>query len=216
MRTSTATNKLQSTLIGQPDDLKGICYVLNAVEPAELYSELRRLVKAWRDSGPNLAKLLDADKALADRTRHGRTLLVPTTSGNGHLLWLPARPGFDPLGWKDHALAHFLDLVVNPQWHRLGGPCARCARYYIKKTKRQKAYCSRRCGSALTATEAVRKTRKAAHEDKLQRAQAALNSWATTRTRLPWKSWASCKTKITPKWLTRAVNKRQLTIPSKQ
>jgi len=210
---SFSAGKLESALIGRPHNLESICYVLNDAAPRELSSELRTLVKRWQESGPNLVKLLDSDKTLADRTRHGRTLLVPTASGRGHLLWLSTSPDFNPRSWKDHALAHFLDLVVNPQWHKLGGPCARCSQYYIKKTKRQKTYCSRKCGSALTAATTVQKARKAEHEHKLRRAQIALDSWASKHTRLSWKQSVSNKTRLTTKGLTRALNKGELQVP---
>lgn len=213
---SFAAGKLKSVLFAQPDDLKSTCYLLNSVEPAELCAELRRLVKAWQESGPNLAKMLDADKVLARRAKLGRTHLVPTKTGKGHLLWQPIPPDFNPLSWKDHALAHFLDLVINPQWYKLGGPCARCGRYYVKKTARQKTYCSRKCGSAFTANVIIRKEREKEHTRKLLRAQIAADSWRIARTRLPWKQWVSLKTKLTVKWLTRAANKGQLREPSRE
>jgi hypothetical protein len=213
---SFSAGKLKSALIAQPENLESTCYVLNIVEPSELRIELRKLVRAWQESGPNLAKMLDADKALARRADHGVTRLLPTNTGKGHLLWLPTPPGFNPLSWKDHALAHFLDLVVNPLWYKLGGPCARCDRYYVKKTTLQKTYCSRTCGSTFTANFAVRKARKKEHVEKLQRAQLAADAWRITRTRLPWKQWVSNKTKLTVKWLTRATNNGQLREPKRE
>ena len=46
--------------------------------------------------------------------------------------------------------------TLNPEWHKLAGPCARCGRYYLKKRASQKVYCSRRCGNAATAIERTR------------------------------------------------------------
>ncbi len=97
---SFSASKLRSVLIAQPEKLESTCHVLNIVEPSELRIELRKLVKAWQESGPNLTKMLDADKALAHRAERGVTRLVPTNSGKGHLLWLPTAPGFNPLSWK--------------------------------------------------------------------------------------------------------------------
>lgn len=208
-----SAGKLRSVLIGQPEDLQSICYLLNSQEPQELCSELRSLVKAWQKSGPNLVKLLKGDGVLADRVQHGRTLLCPTRTGKGHLLWLPAPRDFNPLSWKHQALAHFMDLIVNPQWHKLGGPCERCGKYYVKKTARQKAYCSRRCGSVNTAMASTRRKREEQRADKMRRAQAAADNWAKVRTRQPWKRWVSMQTKITVKWLTRAVNRGDLRAP---
>jgi hypothetical protein len=205
--------KLRSVLIGQPEDLQSICYLLNSQEPQELCSELRSLVKVWHKSGPNLAKMLKDDGVLDARVKHGRTILVPTRTGKGHLLWLPAPRDVNPLSWKDQALSHFMDLIVNPQWHKLGGPCERCGKYYVKKTARQKVYCSRRCGSANTAMASTRRKREEQRADKMRRAQAAADNWAKVRTRQPWKWWVSVQTKITVKWLTRAVNRGDLRVP---
>jgi hypothetical protein len=210
---SFSTGKLKPVLIGQPEDLKSICLLLNGKEPLELRSELRRLVEAWQKSGPNLAKMFEADEVLATRAKHGRTLLAATNTGKGHLLWLPNPPDFDLLSWKDHALTHFVDLIVNPQWHKLGGPCERCDNYYVKKTSRQKTYCSRRCGSVLTALATTRKRRAEERAHKVRRAQAAADQWPTAPTRRPWKEWVWVRTKITIKWLTRAVNKGDLKVP---
>jgi hypothetical protein len=146
--------------------------------------------------------MLNDDKVLAARAKHGRTILVATNTGKGHLLWLPNPKGFDPSSWKDQALTHFMDLIVNPQWHKLGGPCQRCGRFYVKKTSRQKAYCSRRCGLAMTAIARTRKRREEEHARKLRLAQAAARDWSTARTADPWKEWISARTKITVRWLT--------------
>lgn len=212
---SLSDGKVKSVLIGQPEDLGGICELLNRQEPSELCTELRRLVKAWQMSGPNLAEMFKDDTILAARTKHGRTLLVPTRTGKAHLHWRPNPPDFNPRSWKDHALTHFMDLIVNPRWHMLGGPCARCGKYYVKKTARQKAYCSRRCGSVATAAATTRKRREEAHAEKVREAQAAVDELTKIRTRLPWKHWVSARTKVTVKWLTRAVNRGELRMPVK-
>ena len=207
---SFAAARLKSVLIGQPEDLNSICSLLNGEEPPELCSALRKLVGTWQKSGPNLAKMLKDDEVLAARVKHGRTLLAPTDTGKGHLLWRPALRGSNAGSWEDQALAHFMDLIVNPQWHKLGGPCQRCGRYYVKKTSRQKAYCSRRCGSTRTAMATTRKRREEERASKLRRAEEAASCWAKVRRRQAWKDWVSAKTKITVKWLTRAVNRGDL------
>jgi hypothetical protein len=213
---SFQNGRVKSALIGQPDNLEGICYVLNVERPSELRSELRRLVEAWQKSGPNLAQLLHKDEELRGRTRHGRTLLVPTTVGKGHLIWLPSPPPVNALSWKDGALCHFMDLIVNPDWHKLGGPCCRCGKYYIKKTTRQKVYCSRQCGSRNTALATTRMRRREVQERKLQIAQSAVDEWRSLERRQPWKKWVSARTKSSVKWLTRAVNSGHLQVPSQK
>lgn len=160
--------------------------------------------------------MLEHDKLLAAHVRHGRTILIPTNTGRGHLLWLPTLPNFHVHSWKHQALAHFMDLIVNPQWHKLGGPCERCRKYYVKKTFRQKTYCSRRCGSVMTAAITTRKRREDQRTHKLWRAQEAANGWTTIPTRNPWKVWVSARTGITVKWLTRAANRGDLREPLKR
>jgi len=212
---SFAAGKLKSILIGQPDDLESICYLLNGNAPLELCSELRKLVETWRKSGPNLDKMLRDDKVLAARVRYGRSLLAPTNTGKGHLLWLPTPRGINAHSWKGVALTHFMDLIVNPEWHKLGGPCHRCRKYYVKKTSRQKAYCSRRCSSTMTAVATTRTRREKERARKLHLALESANRWAALRTRQSWKDWVSARTKITVKWLTRAVNRGDLRAPVK-
>ena len=210
-----AAGKVKSVLIAQSEDVEGVCSLLNSNDPLELCSELRTLVQAWQGSGPNLARMLKDDPILAADINHGRTLLVPTKTGKGHLLWLANPRRHDVSSWKFHALAHFMNLIVNPHWHKLGGPCERCRKYYVKKTSRQKTYCSRRCGSAQTALARTRKRRRETRTHKLREAQKACKRWATTRTRYPWKQWVSAQTKMTVKWLTRVVNKGDLREPVK-
>ncbi len=208
---------MKSVLLNQSTDLDTICSVLNGLGPADMCLGLRGLVEAWKESGPNLNKLLRDDPALEARVREGGMRLVATDTGKGHLIWLPIAEGVSASSCEDHALAYFKNLVVNPEWEKLGGPCPRCEQYYVKKTSRQKTYCSRRCGANMTATASTRRRRQAKRVQKLLRAQEFANEWATVHTQKSWKEWISAQTKmeITVKWLTRAVNKGDLTSPAK-
>jgi hypothetical protein len=112
------------------------------------------------------------------------------------------------------AFVLFHQLTVNPQCERLAGPCARCGNYYIKKRASQKVYCSRRCGNAATAVVRTRERVAAEHEDKMRRAADAARKWSSARSNLDWKLWVSSKEPdITPKFLTRAVNRGVLKPP---
>ena len=95
------------------------------------------------------------------------------------------------------------------------GHVTACGIFYVKKTSRQKVYCSRRCGATRTAAAVTRKRREKERAQNLRRAQEAASHWATDRTRVPWKQWVSNKTEITVKWLTRAVNRGDLGVPVK-
>jgi hypothetical protein len=124
-----------------------------------------------------------------------------------HLALVPDfRPGSQSL--EEIAVLMFVELVLNPQWDKLGGPCAQCGRFYIKKTVRQNAYCSRSCGTRATARKATLRKRAEEHSDKLRQAAAAAQTWVASRATVDWKQWVSAKEKdITQKWLTRAINK---------
>jgi hypothetical protein len=121
----------------------------------------------------------------------------------------------------DSARQIFVTLLINPQRERLcDKPCARCGRYFLKNTPRQTVYCSRNCGKDGTAAYATKRRLKAEHQDKLRVASEGARKWATARTREDWKRWVSKQAEgrrkgLTPKFLTRAVNKGELTEPTK-
>ena len=102
------------------------------------------------------------------------------------------------------------------EWQKLGGPCARCHRYYIKRRASQKTYCSRRCGNAATATVRTAKQREHERQANLQRAQKAIQQWKRGAKGTDWKAFVSRKTKLTPKWLTRAVGRNDLKAPKQE
>jgi hypothetical protein len=54
--------------------------------------ELRRLTRAWFESGPNMKKLLASDPTLMSEVNNFRINLIPTSTGRAHLTWftLPA------------------------------------------------------------------------------------------------------------------------------
>ena len=179
-------------------------------------SELRKLVKIWQESGPNLYKMLSANRGLAEQTRKWKTEFWPSESGGGVLYPSPDNVNFVQFNAKDHALFYFMTIVVNPHWHRLGGPCARCGNYYIKRTARQKVYCSRRCGEIKTALIAIQRKRREEYLAKVRRAQQAIDKWGTARRRTDCKAWVSQQTKLTKKWLTRAANNGDLRIDERK
>jgi hypothetical protein len=188
---------------------RGLPTTLNRLE---FRTEFRRLIHLWKESGPNLRKMLAADQVLAARIDHGRTRLVPSETGRGRLFWT-GPVGLDPLSAKDEALAEFVDFVVNPYCEMLGGPCDKCDEFYEKKTKRQKRYCSQRCRSAATALPAVQKQRKAEHQKKIFLAKKAIQDYAARKRIEDWKSWVSRKSHISKKWLTRAENNKEISAP---
>lgn len=194
--------------------LKGICDVLNAVKDTARGQELVHLVDEWMKA-PSLAAMLrgnrniDQDLRLAvehyfDPSRENRS---------GAYRVVQVRPDDSP---HSIAVGMFADLVTNEMCEKLAGPCARCGNYYIKKRESQKVYCSRKCGNAATALKRTRERLKEERREKLANITRAIQQWKHhSRTRLDWKSWVVMKTKLDPRFITRAVTNGDLVPPTK-
>jgi hypothetical protein len=183
------------------------------LRPSESQEELRRLVRLWIESGPDLIEMFREEPELELRIRHGRTTFYPMHDGRGHLDWSPKVIGPAQPSFKNDALEDFMILITNPLWELLGGPCSRCGDYYLKKTKRQKVYCSRVCSSKTTAVSTMRQRRQQEHADKIRRAQEAIDDWSKARRRQTWKRWVANRTGCSLNWITRAANNRSLRVP---
>jgi hypothetical protein len=91
-------------------------------------------------------------------------------------------------------------------------PCQRCEKWFVKKRAYQKC-CSENCATALNNTVGVQSRRANDHEKQLDRARGALKAWRRTEQRTDWKRFVSEQTDLTPRFLTRAVNKGELRAP---
>jgi hypothetical protein len=204
----------RSSMLAEPsiDHLRTICSILNQERTAELKREMRRLVQAWQDSGPNLMKMFKDHPELDGSIAKAKAELVPSNTGRAY--WKPNPPQGRSTD-QDYALAHFLALIAHPAWERLAGPCQRCGDYYIKKTKRQKVYCSQSCGSAYTAALLTRKRRAENHQRDIHAALEWANKWVIASTPFTCKKWIASHTSLTVKWLTRAENNGELALPEK-
>src|SRR5664279_4196004 len=81
-------------------------------------SDLRRLVTTWRDSGPNLQKMLDADRTLNRRVENVFSVsLLATKSGRAHLALVPSVRIVPPAA-EEIAILMFVELVLNPWWEK--------------------------------------------------------------------------------------------------
>jgi hypothetical protein len=226
----------QSILLFAPDleELKGFTEPLNTeffwfrspakggservlIDYRPVQKELRRLVRAWFDSGPNVIKLLESDPILAREARRFRAQLIPTSAGHAKLDYLTAPEKMNPAEPLATALGLFLDFLLNPFNERLGGPCAYCGKYYVKKTERKKTvYCSERCGHRVTSRLANKERRDREHNEQLELAKRWTLKWLNAKTATPWKEWVSRRTRIKKHWLTRAVRNGELVEPVKQ
>lgn len=181
--------------------------------PSKGQKELRQLVSSWMDSGPDLLELFRKEPELKRLVTHGVTRFYPVQGGRGHLDWIPTVSEDLPPRYYAQALEDFMILIANPLWELLGGPCARCNNYYLKKAKRQKIYCSRSCGAKQTAHEAVKRRRQEEHSRKLHLAAEAVRQWDEKKRRMTWKKWVSIQAGVTDRWITRAVNRGELSTP---
>lgn len=216
-------------------DLDHIVAVLNEkglgkydAQRTTLSLALIRLIERLKKCGGNLQKMMNDDPELAKVVAEVCvTRWMPSTNRTAYLVPQPSAeiqalsPTPDsPQEGKERAelFAALLFHVgtLNPEWDKLAGPCARCDNYYIKKRASQKVYCSRRCGNTATAVARTRERLDKEHADKLRRSQAAMQKWTTTRTKDDWKVFvAKREPEISPKFLTRAVNKGELKAPTK-
>jgi hypothetical protein len=153
-----------------------------------------------------------------------------TTTGKANVRFMRQphpQPGQSQEGQT--ALWYFALLITNPRWAFLGGPCRRCGRYYIKKTKRMKrVYCYGECKPAAQKDSAVsctRKKRRKEYDAKVKLAKRCIHDcgvrWGEKDDRKLWKkqvqayALAKYRKQITPQFLTRAVGRGDLKIPSK-
>lgn len=104
-------------------------------------------------------------------------------------------------------------LITNPRWTLLGGPCKRCDSYFLENINRRKIYCSRSCGAKQTAHEAVKRRRQEEHSRKLHFAAEAVREWGEKKRRMTWQQWVSSRADVTDRWISRAVNRRELSTP---
>jgi hypothetical protein len=181
------------------------------VDYRPVQQELRRLVQAWFESGPNVSKLFAADPVLARAALHFPAHIVATDGATARLLYVTVPDSRNPGEPLTIALGLFLSFLLNPFNTRLRGPCAQCGKYFVMKNKRQKVYCSTRCGRTATSLAVNRKRRAREHNERLQTARKSISKWLkSTRTPIGWKEWVHRETRISKHWLTRAVRNGEL------
>ena len=170
--------------------------------------ELRRFVRAWFESGPNVERLFSNDLILGKAALEIPARILATQGAGARVTFATSRNDISPRGF---ALGLFFDFLFNPLNEKLGGPCKHCGIYYVKKTGRQLVYCSQRCGLRHTAISATRGRRAQEHLDGLEIAKRLTVEWIETSKSIPWKEWVhSRQPTISKNWLTRAVRKGEL------
>jgi hypothetical protein len=111
----------------------------------------------------------------------------------------------------------FLEYFFSPFNDRRGGPCRHCGQYWVKKNKRQIAYCSKVCGSKHTARISNRKRRRNDRVNLLETAQKSVTEWARSKQQIDWKKWVvSRHPEISKKFLSQLVKNVELVVPVKR
>jgi hypothetical protein len=196
--------------------------------------ELRRLVAAWDDTGRDAGKTLQAlpelNPYLHDKSGRPAWSLAFGVVGSG-LQFIPEPDVHDEptrTAPETHeARLSFVRLLFNELRDSLAGPCKwkHCGKYWIREltksgTYRKSTYCCRRCCQYSAASICTKRRLQREHADKLEYVTAVAQRWAEERrkgrTRQDWKQWVNeTAHDITPKFLTRAVNKGELTTKGK-
>ncbi len=110
----------------------------------------------------------------------------------------------------------FLEYFFSPFNDRRGGPCRQCGQYWMKKNKRQTAYCSKTCGSKFTARASNRNRRRNERENLCESARKSVAEWSRSRQQIDWKRWiVSNHPQISKKFLGQLVKKGELVVPVK-
>jgi hypothetical protein len=211
----TARLKTLGKLNTPEGGLRGICDVLNQEKDTERGRDLVKLINEWI-AASSLQEMQHNNPALFLDVLHSNNRpFLDTSEKKKYGVWraIPALP----IEGDHHSFTVWMlsYLFANPLNEKLMGPCARCGNYFIKKRATQNVYCSRRCGNAATAVARNRERIEEERNDKLLRAKAALHEWRSATTQEDWKHWIAKRTKIDPRFLTRAVNQGDLVPPKK-
>jgi hypothetical protein len=175
------------------------------------HARLLRLVRAWKDSGPDLFKMTSqgTNEQVSYLWKAWECRLAPTHSGRAYLFLSPTGEHF-----RDVVAFYFIRLILCPDWAKLGSPCLNCGKWYVKKTKRTSEFCTARCaGNATKARERARRRKQ-----KLASAKELLRNYSGRHARyreMDWKQWVVEGTdgKTSRKFLTMVVDTGELVPP---
>ncbi|HEV2491969.1 MAG TPA: hypothetical protein VG204_02735 [Terriglobia bacterium] len=185
---------------------------------------LQDLVKKWRESEGNRAAFFqrhpDVERTIESFLRRNPLTFIYSSDSFGvfgpigqySVARFPLGKDRPVVRARNGAVKLFIDLMCHPALNRLG-QCLRCNRYFFGRPGQKCCPRPRRCGSYRAAIEGTKRRWKKERRDKLARAQEACAEWERRQSRGEWKRWVAKRIKVTPNWLTRAVNKRELTPP---
>jgi len=181
----------------------------------------RTSARAWKASGspeasiprPVNMRVPEDCPTLLEMQENCRVLLNPHPQGGR---WHPAvsyRPKRRWTAW-DNACSMFIFLIFNPECHRFRGPCPNCGNFFLRMTKREKRYCSRKCAHKGAAKASTRRRRAREHEERVSLVVTAIEDWRRILRRPSWIPWVLKEVpSIKKTWLTRAIKRNQITAP---
>jgi hypothetical protein len=217
----------QGILIDQPEQwLQPIIIALNDEHPIRR-SEMRRLITAWAESGPDVRKLLERNTELKpylyDKRGWPTWKAIPWLEGSGIRVMImpegPEDPGDSTEDLiRDEARLMFMRFLINPLRDKILGPCAyrSCKKYFLRQGARRPIYCSRDCQRNEGAIRLKLERYNEERSEKLKRVNATIKQWARSPTKCDWKtfvvkSWID----ITPRFLAQAITRGDLVAPKK-
>jgi hypothetical protein len=177
--------------------------------------ELRKLFAEYRQSGPNLLKMMAAHRDLEEKLRDlWEVRYVFTSSGFANLDLsprpVPLNEYDDP---KHRATLIFSKLIINREWAKLSGPCSRCNKYFVRQRRsfrtKENVYCSRECSGAATATASMKAKHDAEYAAKLKDAEDAAPRWKPSG-KVSFRDFIHKETGLTKTWITQAIKAGKL------
>jgi hypothetical protein len=193
---------------------------LDAYSEAEIetLAMFRESVDRWLMSGQNLEDFLKADanvelcSAIRQALNKQGLRFFGSRKMHGHIVILPTMPRYkhDPLGdGKQDAALAFVQLVTNGKCSLLK-KCTRCHRYYAAlRNRKNKLYCTQKCGSRVTAGVAMRKKRERERREKLSKIHEICMHRANTRVPLSLDD-IRIKADASRQFIARALKNREL------
>jgi hypothetical protein len=184
---------------------------MNLSREDEKRFSMPNLEKVWRLHLARIGRTSETEHMVRDLER--RKIWVRDDPAGGAYWWI------SPTGEnsRDTAAFYVSMLVTNPMRGKLSdGPCTRprCGKWFVKRRPAQ-MQCSRRCLGIVRSVAATKVERREAKKKALKQARRALRSWRR-RSGTDWKTYVSLATKLTKKFLTRAVTNKELREPRRQ
>jgi hypothetical protein len=142
-------------------------------------------------------------------------LLLPDKAGRA--TFFSVTPTDSKVSYADREAAWlFVKFITSPFYDRIS-KCPSCRSYFFGLRGGGKKYCSRRCATGFTARQAMKAKRAEDQRQKLELAKDALNKYkALKRKEEDWKGWIAKRAKVSRNWLTRALERGDISNPSKK